>query len=205
MPFGSRAMRSSAARSVQPRAPPTARREVAQRVVQVHAHERRLRAVESRRAPARGAAPPCTRSSIAAQAELAEFRLHRCVGDALDRALVAQPIADEVRDRADRAARAPREFARAPAGAPWCRRRSGSRRCTAAGSKPASTREIAAGFGVAGARRARRPDAPSTERCGPAAAILGAGAGRDRGPHRLRAIAAPRCRSSRRARPRSRP
>ena len=38
---------------------------------------------------------------VAVHAELAELRLDRLLGDALDRALLLEPIADQIRDRAD--------------------------------------------------------------------------------------------------------
>ena len=83
--------------------------QIAQRVGEVHAHQRRFRSVE-----------PAVRERqmhleahvvlVGVQAELAELGLHALLGDALHRALGAQPMADQVGDGADLEPVAPREL-----------------------------------------------------------------------------------------------
>ena len=56
--------------------------------------------------------------------KLAELRLHGLLGDALDRALIAQAIADEIGNRADLERMLAGESLDLRRGAPCCHRRS---------------------------------------------------------------------------------
>ncbi len=110
--------------------------QVALHVCDVHAHQGRLRAVETTVHQC-GVRAPVHTIFVRVHAELAEVRLHGLLGDPLDRALVAEPVADEIGDRADLQVVLLREdFDLGATG--WCRRRSSARRDTPAGFSPAS-------------------------------------------------------------------
>ena len=106
---------------------------------------------------------------VAAQPECAVLGVDRRIVDALDRALVLEPVADQIGDRADLQTVCPARNARDPAAAPSCRPRSGSRRSW----RPARSRRGAPGRSRPRCGRrasARRRAAPSAEKCAPAGA-----------------------------------
>ena len=185
MPCGSRAIRCSAAPQRPARVLAADPDQVARRIAQVHAHQRRLAARLA--AHERDVQPAVHAIHVPAHAEGAGLGLDHAVGDALDRAFLAEPVTDEVRDRAD--------------GEPMHRGKAlelGAARHRAVlvqdlddhrgGLEAREAREVAAGFRVAGAGQHAAGARHQREHVAGLAQVLRPRAGRDRGLHRVRAI-----------------
>ena len=140
-PCPSSAMRRMAARSGQPRRGLVHADHVAERVLHVDAHQRRLAALEVA-VDQRQVHVAIDVVFVAEQAEVAELGVDLLLGNALDRDfLVLQAEADQVGDAADLQAVLLGERLELRAGAPSCRPRSGSRRSPPPARAPRGARD----------------------------------------------------------------
>jgi hypothetical protein len=159
--------------------------QVARRVPEVHAHERGR--------PARLAAhqgevkPPVHAVHVPAHAERTGGRLDHAVSHALDRAFLAEPVADEVRDRADDEAMLPGKALelRTPRHRPIVVQHLDDHRRRLEAREP---REVTARLGVPRARQHAARASHQRKHVAGLAQVFRPGVVRDRSANRARAV-----------------